>query len=229
MIMEETRNFVRFIFSKLDRERMESNLGAIRITEMPVNTSLQSPWGAAQPESLVVEFPVVGDWAPRLSPIFPGDLTFIADPNQELPQVDAVTIVNGSLSVEAEARLKLTGTIHIVVPYVRKDSRLHNGKLLSTIKDLDKFKVPGIGYAPLHAWYSTVTLTKDFLQAAFLNPSTRLTPKLLLAKKIAGKSDAEEIADTDPNWPRYAISQFVRARYSPTLYLGATSDQDDAE
>ena len=90
------RPFLRFPFSKLDRERSETILDAVQIKELPIGSPLQLAWAAAQPESLTIESPVAKDWSPRLSPMFPGDLTFIADPDQDLPKPEAVTIVSSA-------------------------------------------------------------------------------------------------------------------------------------
>lgn len=182
------RDFLRFFLSAADQARVKP--GSFAVSEGPLNGP------AAMDVSFTIVDPVNG--APQLRPLFPGAVTYTADP-----------AAPGTLPLPAATDLTGAG-------FATWRTR---GALRVTVADADIQKAlaqhgSALEVQPNAAFYSPIQLSQTFVL-------TTLVTKLE-KKRITG------VKTTSADWPRHAVSRFLRGEYLPVLRVGAKAADDDA-
>jgi len=163
--------YFRFLFSEEDQQRIDLN--SIQVEDVPYSNDPQS--GQPYPQSLKLNFKINDpeNGAPEIWPLFPGNLTFIADAAASgiLPRSSRV-----ELTSSAYATWKKEGMVSI--------SLLEKFSTLNSIRQtFDSHQV----IFPKRIWYSPVVLPEKFVLQSLTNDlgSAPLTgAKLLKAKQI---------------------------------------------
>jgi hypothetical protein len=185
------RDFLRFFLSAADQARVKP--GSLTVSEGP----LLGP--GALDLSFTVLNPAAG--APQLRPLFPGTVTFIADPAAPgiLPDPAAT-----DLTAAGFATWRTRGALRVKVTAVALAKAL--GEQGSTLE-----------VQPNVAFYSPIQLSQSFL----------LTTLATQLKKGQVGSPPQVVKPTQAAWPKHAVSHFLRGRYEPALRLGTTAPDDD--
>ncbi|MBK7820667.1 MAG: hypothetical protein IPJ61_06230 [Tessaracoccus sp.] len=185
------RAFLRFFLSAADAARVAP--GSLRVSEGPLDG----------PASMDVSFTVLDPLAgpPQLRPLFPGALTFVADPAAPgtLPEPAAT-----QLTPAGYATWRTRGTLRVTVTDAAVDAAL-------------KDHTSALGVQPNVAFYSPVQLSQDFLLTTL---PTRL-------RKDTVKGAGTVVRPANAAWPRHAVSRFLQGSHAPVLRLGTVAADDD--
>lgn len=185
------RDFLRFFLSTADQARVKP--GSLTVSEGPID-------GPASMEvSFTILDPLAG--APQLRPLFPGAMTFSADPAAPgtLPEPAAT-----DLTAAGFASWRTRGSLRVMVMDAwTEKALLDHGSSLEV--------------QPNAVFYSPIQLTQSFLL-------TTLTTKL---KKDNVANPPPAVAPTRAEWPKHAVSRFLQGKYQPALRLGKKAADDD--
>ncbi|MDH4033529.1 MAG: hypothetical protein OEV80_07000 [candidate division Zixibacteria bacterium] len=200
------RDFLRFMFSAADRDRIDPGSIIVEDTTVPPADQEGVPLQSMKISGTVID-PTAP--APQLRPLFPGETRFLAKAAMaaNLPDwsdVDLTTATYNSWQTNGI----LEGTLRVIdqLPDVKKGLDEQGASLQ---------EVPNI------AWYSPVILSENFLYNTVANPplSTR--------KKIKGPNSPVAVLPGSSNWPKHAVAWFLQGLYPHILRLGADATQDD--
>ena len=218
---------LRFPLSLGDSELNLIDQASLNIEEVPVTMASSADWAWDKvPETLVLNFKYLTAKSAQIRPVFPGYLRFIVDGlwplkgNLNLPKPEDIKFKKGTTELEDESfdSLPKLGRLMVTMAAVKKTKKKTDQ--MPSAKEMQEAAIPGIGYAPLVAWYGPVLLTRDFIQRTILQKLTRLSVAGR-APRIVEPSDSDE-------WPRYALAGFIRGMYQPPLRLGDDPSKDDA-
>lgn len=149
---------------------------------------------------------------PRLRPVFPGAVAFIADPGQRIPAASDLEVVDGHVLPRSIADYAgIRGTLRV---------RVRDEQSLDRIQE--DARIAAIGVAPTIAFYGPVTLGQDFLADTLLDHANGLGAG-------AFYSGPRLVRPGDPDWEAAALSEFLAGRYEPDLRTRAERREDDAE
>ena len=149
--------------------------------------------------SFTIGDPLAG--APQLRPLFPGAMTFTADPAAPgaLPEPAATDLTPAGF-----ATWRTRGSLRVMVMDAwTEKALLDHGSALEV--------------QPNAAFYSPIQLTQSFVL-------TTLTTKL---KKDNVATPPPAVKPTRPEWPKHAVSRFLQGKYQPALRLGKKAADDD--
>jgi hypothetical protein len=188
------RDFLRFLFPVAD----QANITASTIVATDTAYATAPTATAPYPQSLQLAFTVTST-APQILPLFPGRLTFVADPGAAgvLPAPADVAAANYSL-------WKTRGTLIV---------RLEDEKVMKELATL----MAAVGVIPTTLFYGPIDITQDFL---FTTVATGLLKEDILTS--TGK-----IQKSAADWSKHAISHFLHGRFKPKLRLGTAAPDDD--
>lgn len=139
--------------------------------------------------------------APQIRPLFPGSVFYFADPAAPgtLPEPAATDVTPSGY-----ATWRTRGSLRVKV----KDTAVEAG-----IRDHGAV----LEVQPNIAWYAPVQLTEIFM----------LTTLVSGLKKGDIKGATAVIKPSNAEWPKHAVSSFLKGTYLPELRLGATAAADD--
>ena len=195
------RKVLRFLFSKDDAAQVDPE--TIVVQDAPYAASPVA--GKPYPQSMDITFSLASDKkvAPQVRPLFPGTITFLADDSAlgEIPEPSDVALTD-----QAYARWKTRGTLMVTIcrPGDLAAFRDHFG---------------GVEVVPTIVWYRGIVLTKEFLFTTLLKDLDRVN--------VCKRADGDAVPSKHADWPKHAISGFLKGRYRPNLSLGATAEEDD--
>lgn len=185
------RDFLRFFLSAADQARVVP--GSLKIDEGVLGA------GNAMTVSFTVVDPAGG--APQLRPLFPGSVTFVADPaapgTQPVPS--AITLTPAGF-----ANWRTRGALRVSVTDAWTEQALQAHS--STLE-----------VQPNVAFYSPVQLSEAFM----------LTTLITKLKKDPVTTPTPAVKPSNANWPKHAVSRFLWGQYQPVLRLGAKPADDD--
>lgn len=197
-------DFLRFIFSADDQSRISAT--SVTVDDIPYAAA--PAVGAPYPQSMKLSFTMsdATKGAPRLRPLFPGQLTFIAESTAGMPDPN-----NMDLTAAAYGTWPTRGTL--IVSSADK-----------TNEDIVKLN-SGLEVVPNLVWYSPVRIPQDFLFTSLAGVGG--TAGLLKVPIVASASAAPIPINDQQRWPRHAIAGFLSGVYSPLLRPGAGAAHAD--
>ncbi|WP_438019879.1 hypothetical protein WMF18_12775 [Sorangium sp. So ce315] len=193
------RDFLRFFLSAADQARVDP--ASVTVGDVPPGVVPDGYLYA--PQALQINFrikdPAAG--APRLLPLFPGAVRWLAEPGTpgDLPEPAAVDVTPAGV-----ATWRTLGTLQVKVTQAAVEAGIREHG-------------PGLEVQPNIAWYAPVQLSEQFL----------LTTLVGGLAKANIKSASAVIRPANAEWPKHAISRFLQGVYTPELRLGATAAADD--
>lgn len=191
--------FLRFLFAEADLDRIDP--ASVAPVDEPYSAT-PAP-GRPYPQALRLSFRVLDPSAgpPRLQPLFPGALRFIADPSApgSLPSPLETDVDDAA----AYATWNTLGTLMVA---------LSDRDVTWALEEL----ASGLGVSPNVAWYAPVRIPREFLATAL--------------SKLGSEDGigASPVVWPDwPDWRSYAASGFLAGTYQPELRLGEDEASDD--
>lgn len=195
---------LRLPFAAEDRAAMEN---------VRIDGEVEAGWGG---DALVMRAVLRAQApVPRMRPIFPGELRFVADTPADIPALADIAVIDGRVDDDYLDNLPpFTGLI-VIRP--AGDDQLKQMKALP--------RLAAFGPAPGHAIYGPVRLDPLFLRQAVLDHT-----RLLSATFIVGKGKKVKIAPGKPDWQRHALHRFLAGAYAPAIRArGEKLGTDDAD
>lgn len=191
------REFVRFLFSGNDIHKIVMPLQVDDVLPSAAPLAVFPPTGAMK-----LTFRLYDPGPAQIRPLLPGTMRFLVDHASPgiMPDPPAVAVTDAAY-----------------------DSWKTIGRILITVEDktvsdeLSKL-APNLPVKPNRLWYGPVQLPKNFLFETLLQK---------LPKGVLNPPVGPSIRPNNPNWGKYAISEFLAGRYAPPLRLGANATLDD--
>ncbi|MFI7642290.1 hypothetical protein [Nonomuraea sp. NPDC049400] len=152
---------------------------------------------------LKIDFTITNPAAgpPQIRALFPGSLLYLADPAAPgtLPEPGATDVTPAGY-----ATWRTRGSLRVKVKDIAAEAGIREHGAALEVQ-------------PNIAWYAPVQLTETFM----------LTTLLSGLKKADIKGPTTVIKPSSADWPKHAVSNFLKGIYSPELRLGATAATDD--
>ncbi|GAA1869451.1 hypothetical protein [Asanoa iriomotensis] len=154
-------------------------------------------------QALTITFKITNPAAgpPQIRPLFPGSVVYVADPAApgSLPEPAATDVTPAGY-----ATWRTRGSLRV---------KVNNTTVETAIRDHGAT----LEVQPNIAWYAPVQLTQTFM----------LTTLVSGLKKGDIKGATAVVKPAHADWPKHAVSGFLKGVYSPELRLGATAAADD--
>ena len=198
----DMRPFLRFPFRLDEHDLIDDD--SIEVTDQPF--SAEPVPGDPYPQAMRIAFDLAGGTlGPQVLPLFPGSLTFLADPDAPGALPSAADVDPGDTTAYAGWRTR--GALRV---------QLVDRQLLADLEH------PALRVAPNTVWMWPVRITAEFLFESLASTGA----EGLRSGSIAAAAGAR-IAAGSSDWLSHAIAGFLGGSFAPVLRLHPTDATQD--